>query len=604
MTEYTPIPENLSQALSPGARRVLERARVRSCEDLLALGEGDALRVVGCGQQTLGKLRTLQRLVLLEYPGLLPHYTAPLPAPRRQPESPAAKRTKKAKPAGAPPPPCRPAGWSMLNRTWPDLFQLPPLPPDGDPASESSIATLELPAADLKRLRAMAVFPEDPIGLLGSLSLGYLSQAGLGDSALSIIHKALAGLHGLPGAALPALIPEQVRDTSLYAGIAPDLLEALVVVDFPCALLLEEGPGCRPPAVPWGTLARITERTVIERLGFSSAALSAIGQLWLFQHRAASVQSSARAGLPFQAYGDFYRLADAYLDLALGTVTAGEYREFHRRILRARLRLAEGGKCSLRQLGKSEGVSGERVRQVEHKLMKVLRSPEFLQHLGYLWQLLDHLLVSGGGVRYLSELAGALAEILGWPSTPGEALAAIVDLSPNYRVNWQAPIRVVRDGSRCVRCASVVVDLAEAVAAQPELTISFEAAMERVRLSCRNSRCPEMGKIAGFSRSILHCVADAAPGVMVRDEQLVARPSHWQGARRHLLEQILLEAGKAMHYTEVRLAHNKAQPASPLAPRQVYSTLMEFQSTVLWGAGTFIHRDLVSLPRPLIAEIQ
>jgi len=604
MTEFTPIPERLSLALPLRARRILEQTRVRSCEELLALGHPGKLRIANCGPKTLDALQRLQSRVLKQYPGLRPHYTEPLALAPREPVKPLVKKSpQRTKPTNDPPPTCGPADWSILNRSLSDLFQLPPLPPDEAPVSEATIATLGLPAAELERLRAIALFPEDPIHFLGSLSLGYLSQAGLGDTVFSVIHEALARCHGLGGPALPSLASAQVPDTPLYAGIAPDLLDSLAVLDFTCSILLEAGTGCRPPTVPFSTLAKITERTVIERLGLCSEALRDIGNLWLLQQRAASLQWSARAGLPSHAYGDFYRLADAYLDLALGTTSSKRYIDPYRRMLKGRLRLADGRKWTLRELGKSEGVTHQRVRQVEWQIMQVLKRPELLQHLGYLWQLLDHLLVSGGGVRYLSELAGALAETLGWPSAPGEALAAVVELSPNYQVNWDAPIRVVLARNCCARCAAIGAAVTEAVEAAPDGVISFESVLEKAEQSCRNSSCPQLGKIDRFSSSILHCVADTTPGIRVRNEQLVAPQVQLEGSHRRFVEAILMKAGKEMYYTDIQHEHNRMLPDRLLTPKQAYVVLTDSPLSVLWGAGTFIHRDLISLPRPLIAEI-
>jgi len=212
LTESTPIPKHLTIALPLRARRILEL----SCEELLAMGEQAMLRLAGCGQKLLQDLKNLQRRILVEYPDLLPHYTTQSVVVPPQTHT-RVVRPRRKKPANDPTPSRGPAEWSILNRTLPDLYQLPQLPPDGDPASEATIATLGLPTADLERLRSIAVFPEDPIHLLGSLSLGYLSRAGLGYGFFSMVHTALTRLHGVPATTEPslALALAQVRDTSL-----------------------------------------------------------------------------------------------------------------------------------------------------------------------------------------------------------------------------------------------------------------------------------------------------------------------------------------------------------------------------------------------------
>lgn len=502
---------------------------------------------------------------------------------------------------------------SILDRTLPELFRLSPLSFPYQSGS-GTIGGLRLPAADLERLRSIAVFPEDSVHLLYSVTAGYLLQAGLSDAALSIMLSALAKSSGLAGGPSRSMLVPDAPDVSLYADLPPDLLDPLVVPDFPFPALLGMANGETSP-VPWEAVTKITERTVVRKLGLSVAALRAIRYLWQLQEQAVSIAESAQAGLPTRAYGDFARLADAYLEFALRLAVAKKYAPqpdqervgLYRQLLRSRLRLVDGRKLPLRELGRRHGVTGERVRQIESKVMAVLKSPTGLRHLDYLWRLLDRLLETGGGARYLSELCVSLGDILGWTTLPSEeALASIMELSPKYQVVWDPPLRVALTAPGCVGCAIGAAAAFRGLETAPDGVLSFGTALEAMLEVCQRERCPELGKVTGFSKSLIHFLADPSAEMSALHDRLCLRNprARERAARRQFLEQILLAAGKGLHFTEVRRQFNRGASGNPVSERMVHTWLSEHPSLLLWGQGTFKHRDLVRLPMPLIMEIR
>lgn len=593
-----PIPDRLTKELSTRAHRILIRQSIQSCQELLTLRETDLFKFRGSGKKMVWELTRLQGRILEEHPHLLSHHAEEQKASPLSTEMPGNGWA------------VGPADWSLVNRSLPDLCQLSPLPFSYRIEPETSIGSLGLPAADLERLRSVAVLPEDSIHLLYSITTGYLIQAGLSDGALSIMLAASARISGSAAVASQSGYQQDVPDLSLYAGLPPDLVDQLVVPDFRFPALLGIA-GSETATVPWGAVARITERTVVQKLGISAAALRAIHYLWQLQERAVSIAESARAGLPTKAYGDFARLAEGYLELAVAKICGGslghERAPQCRQLLRARLRMIDGRKWTLSELGQRYGVTGERIRQMESRLLAVLKSPETRGHLDYLWHLLDHLLVTGGGVRYLSELCVSLRDIHGWPHLPSEeALASVMELSSKYQVVWDFPMRVSLPEPCCVGCATSRRAVLRAMETTPDMVLSVDEALGIMLEVCQRERCPELGKVTFFSKSIFDYLAASTAEIMVQGEQLCLSDVRGRkfADRRHVLEQIVLAAGDGMHFKEVQRQFNRVAPEAPAIERNVYAWLFQNPSLCLWGHGTFKHRDLVRVPASLIAEIQ
>lgn len=592
-----PIPDRLADKLSTRARRIMGRESIRSCEELLALRETDIFFFKGSGRKTVWELTHLQRRILEVYPDLLPHYYEPeVKKPKVTP--PPAKMPDQGATAG-------PADWSVLCRTFPDLFQLSHLPFPCKHESGTTIGALGLPAADLERLRSIAVFPEDSVHLLYSSTTGYLLEAGLSDAAISILLASLMKPSAPAAAARQSAFVPEARDYSLYAGLPSGLVDPLVVPGFPFPELLGTADRDKQ-AVPWGAVAKITERAVIGQLGFSATALRAIRYLWQLQERAVSVAESARAGLPTKAYGDFAEVAEGYLQLALAkkldTCWDREHADRYRQVLRGRLRLNDDRKRTLTELGKQFGVTRERIRQMESKLLADLKSPETRRHLDYLWHLLDQLLASGGGARYLRELSVSLRDLQRWACLPPEeGLASIMELSPLYRVDREPPMRAALTVTCCVGCATGGQALIKALETAPDKGLSVEQALEIMQEVCLRERCPELRKITGFSRSLFHYL----PDMTVLSERVC-----WRNAqRRHtacsqIVEKMVLSGANSVHYKEVHRQYHQAVPGASITEGGMYRCLSKNPSLLLWGRGTFTHRELVRVPRSLIVEIQ
>lgn len=597
MTEPTAVPPELLTGLSTRARNALINLKVTSHKDLIALSKLKLPRVRGCGTKTNKELERLLERVRLE--PAEPPFPSDSCSPSGCDEGATAVGNRPEASSGIPI--VGPARWSILNKTAAELFAV-----NASPSCLESAGTLRLPPADLVRLRARGIFPEDAAHLLCSFTVGYLLETGLSDQAMSALLHAMARLSGLPGDALPtpAVAP---ADFSLYAGFPEGLLDPLIVPDFAFPALLDPSDG-PAEAVSWNAVAKITERSVLQTLGSSATGLRAIRYLWQLQGHAVAVAASAAAGMSTDSYLDFGQLIDRYVRI---TRSGRDQSPSDKKTMALEYRLSmqrlapTDEKIPLRKLGDNFGITGERVRQVETKLLRRLNDETHLGLLDYLWRLLDRLMASGGGGRYVSELCLSLQSMHGWPSPPSEeTLAFIMGLSPRYRVATESsPLRVALSAPCCIGCETAVSAVSEALAASEHGALSVHHALNVMTGACQNLQCPELRKIASFSSSLVEFITDHSPMLTVHDEALHLKLPRPKFPCQDALERILLSSPDGMHFTEAHRRLRLILPETSARAQSVYGRLTSFRWAVLWGVGIFKHRACLSIPVSLITLI-
>lgn len=599
----TPIPHNLVERISTRARNVLIREDILSCERLLELQEKDLFNFAGIGRKTVHDIKRLQGKIVQIHPELCQESVKSAQNNRlKSDERPSlpklatcARRCNEHR-ASDPP------AWSLLSRTLPEVFQVSL--PWCNPSIESEqlpISSLGIFSDDIDKLRKIVLFPEDPIELLLSITTGYLLQAGIGDATLLIILNHLARISGFSDHSYLFVSTANVSDTAIFADIQISSFEDFRLPQRPYSnslLRTEE----RSSALTWGDLASISERSVVERLGFTVQGLSTIYHLWQLKDQAFKIQNAILKGLPAKTYCSFEQLMDAF---AQTVVRNGRESS----VLKGRLGLLDGRKWTLEELGQREHLTRERIRQIEKKLLLVLKKPKVLEQLNFLWLAVDETLTSGGGVCCVTEIAESLRNRWKWTALPpDEGLASLISLSANYEVVWAPPIRIIMPTHKCVNCTEIRAVVTRAVESQANGTLLFEGANAIMHGFCQGQTCEKSPEILKFTNGYLHFLDDAIEEILADDTALYTQYA-WgikYGMRRTaLVEKIVHEAGRPMHFKEVHAEVNKDRPAhGQLSDRSIYGNLERSPSLLLWGPGTFMHRDLVTIPEALIAEIE
>lgn len=599
----TPIPKDLMERISTRARNVLIRENILSCERLLGFQEKDLFNFGGIGSKTVHDIMHLQERIVRIHPELYQKsvesaHNKELKSDDRPSLSKLATYSFQCSEYRT----SSPATWSLLSRTLPEVFKV--LPPWCKPSIDDeqlTISSLEISSKDIENLREIVLFPEDPIELLLSITTGYLLQAGISDDTLLIILDHLARLSGFSDHSQLFISTANVSDTAIYADMQTSLFEDFRVSQWPYADFILRNEN-RNSVITWGDVANISERSIIERLGFTVQGLNAINHFWQLRDQAFSIQNAIENGLPAEAYHGFEQLVDAFVQKVVKND-----REYI--VLKGRLGLLDRRKWTLEELGQRENLTRERIRQIEKKLMSILKKPKVLDQLNFLWLAVDESLTSGGGVCCVAEIAESMRNHWNWTTVPSdEELASLISLSANYELVWAAPIRIIMPSHKCVNCTEIGPVLTRAVESQANGTLSFEDANAIMHEFCQSQTCKKAPGVIKFSNGYLHFLDDAIEEILADDTALYTQYA-WgikYGMRRTaLVEKIVYEAGRPMHFKEVHAEVNKDRPVhSQLSDRSIYGNLERSLSLLLWGPGTFIHRDLVTIPETLISEIE
>jgi len=599
---YTPIPNDLMKNLSTRARNVLLRENILTCERLLKLHDEELFGIVGIGKKTVFDIKRLQDKVD-------PHNTnfsrvsvktVQHEKPKRQ-NIPCYNSQVICPPKGYDHWPSDPADWSLLSQTLPEIFQISLSSCYLSNGNEKiTISSIEIPVVDIDHLRKIWLFPEDPIDFLFSMTTGYILQSSISDNTLSIILDYLSQFSGITDNLKMFISTANVSNTAIYADIQTNLYEEFRVPEFSSPNLITKNED-RNAILIWRDIAKTTERCIIDRLGFTIKGLKTIKHLWQLKEQAINIENTILKGLPAEVYCGFEQLTDAFVKAIVKNK-----REYM--VLKGRLGL-DGRKWTLEELGHRENLTRERIRQIEKKLMPILKKPKTLDKLSFLWLVIDEILAIGGGVCCVSEITESLKNRWKWEVLPSdEALASLISLSANYELVWDYPIRIIMPNHMCVTCKEIGSKVTRSLDSQANGTLSFEKATAIMNEFCQRQPCKMLCKIHKFSNGYFHFLDDAIEDILADDTTLYTRFA-WglkYGMRRiDLVEKIITMAGRAMHFKEVHAEVNKNRPIhAQLSEGSIYGNLDRSPLLLLWGPGTFIHKELIKIPRSLISEIE
>ena len=277
-------------------------------------------------------------------------------------------------------------------------------------------------------------------------------------------------------------------------------------------------------------------------------------------------------------------------------------------MIRGRLGL-DVRKLTLEEIGQIENVTRERIRQIEAKLMAIIEKPKMINQLSYLWLILDNVLQSRCGVCCVRELADILIECCSWTTNPtDEALAALISVNAKYKIVWTPPIRIIMPNHLCVNCIEIGPILTESIVNQESGSLFCQEAFAIMAAFCQQRNCVAISEYLNFSKGYLYFIADAIEEILVDEDTLYTQYAWAQkygGSRLMLYETILRSAGRPMHFTEVHAEVNKDRPnQNQLSERSVYGNLERSPSLILWGPGTFFHKDFITIPEMLISQIE
>ncbi len=600
----TPIPNELIARLPTRARNVLFREKVLTIERLLEFQEVDLHKIASIGRKTVYDIRQLQNKVA----DLTEHTIQTSAKMDTQPKKPICNNRPnffqrvRCHPRASEHWLSDPKDWSLLSRTLPELFwvTLPSLN-DSDYDEDVTIGDLGISATDICKFREITLFQEDAADLLFSLSLGRLLQVSISDDAFLKLLDYIERFTGQRSQSQKFASTAKVSDTPIFADIKTNLIAAFRIPSLLNQDLLNIFYESKSSKT-WGDIAKISERTVIRHFGFTLQGLKAIRHIWLLKEHALKFINRILTGLPSESYRSFSSLVDSFVRTVIK-------KAYHYPVLMGRLGFLDERKWTLEELGQRLKLTRERIRQIEKKFMPALETPRVLERLNLFWYAVDEALEAGGGICCVSEIADLLKISLKWSTPPTEeSLASLISLSAKYEVVWVDPIRIIMPKYECVNCEIIGPCLIKAVENQSSGTLLFEDAIAIMREFCQSQKCRKTPDLLKFSEGFLRYLDDEIDEIFADGTTLYTQYAWTQkyGNQRLLLvENILRNASRPMHFTEVHAEINKDRPPhGQLSERNIYGRIAYSHELLLWDRGTYIHRDHVIVPLDLIKKIE
>ena len=597
----TRIPHEFLNKLSNRAVNILRRQGIDTVEQVLSLNEQRLKSFPGVGYKTLKELLNFQKQLIriYSYPSTL-HEPTRMGGYKRSNHAAAAVVHPDKKGIGITKSREKtlevPAAWSILHKSPRELYDRINI--DRVEFYERSegirLSELNLPAQDLWRLRAVALFPEDTLTDIGSLTWGYIVEIGLSDEAFSILLQGLSkvfnnslGIHfeaeKIDGS--PIICDSEVK------GIANLPLGAFKVPQTIVTTLSES-----LSIKTWRDTVGLSERDIIKKLGLSAQSLRCIHYLWLLKRYTEEV----RLKMPEEIYSSFETLINYYVGLGANTSR-------QKTILEGRMGLLDGRQWTLEELGNIEGITRERVRQIEKKCIKKLQHASNKSKLQPLWEATSRILARSGGICLGCELAKFLANLWSWSSVPaGERIAALLSLSKGLLVTKEPRLSIMMEAYPCVNCLKAEQILIKAVEeAQGILTVqeAAEILSESCKPECRVATSEKIHFSCGY---VLHIVERS--DTIKTDGNYLYNHMAWvyrYGKRNEMIEAIMQNCRRAMHFTEIYQKIRELRPDDEtLSERYVHACMSNSPTLLLWDRGTFIHRSHVVVPYGLIHEIE
>jgi len=577
----TPIPADLLENLSKRAQTIFLRERIQYCEQLLGYGDMELFAIRHAGKKTVSEIKLLQEKITLQHQ-LYHQEKASLRCVEKTVYD--------------------PADWSLLSSTLPQLFRASY--PFHNPLFDVPMLTIHdlgIPSTDIDKFRRILLFPEDPAEFLFSISIGYFIQAGISDETFSILLNHLACITGFRGCVKEFLATANISDKYIYNDVNTEIFGGIQLPPFSCPTCITKSDD-EISAITWGEVAAINERSIVEKLGFTIQVFEVIQNLWQLKKDAGEIENTISEGLPTDAYRSFEEIIDAYVYLVVN-------KKRDHFIIKGRLGCLDGRKWSLEELGQHADLTRERIRQVEKKFIAALKKPKIIGKLYLFWLYVNVKLVISGGICCASEIAEYLRAQLKWPTTPSDkAIASLIALSSYYEIIWDPPICIIKPNHKCVNCKDIRSELTKLVENQENGMLSFEDAITEMHKFCKLQACDKSHEVSRFSNGYLYFLNDSVEEIFA-DENALYTEYAW--AQKHnkwrllLVETVLRNAGRPMHFTEVHAEVNKDRPVhEQLSERVIYANIERSQDLLLWDRGTFIHRDNFSMPHDLIMNIE
>lgn len=260
---------------------------------------------------------------------------------------------------------------------------------------------------------------------------------------------------------------------------------------------------------------------------------------------------------------------------------------------------------TLEEIGDIYELTRERVRQIESKLMLKIRKKCVITELFPLWSAINYI-VKSIGILDLSDLGRQLINYFNWNSSPSpDGLESIISLHPEPTftlVKEESNRYLILKNLKCIECKPISEYLLTRL---PGGQISMTSAISAFDLFCKTKCNQENLSISSTFIRYMTANNEHIREHFKEDEDILYTINYWNLFHGRLLaaaEAILKISGRAMHFTEIADKLKETKRDNFIA-RNIHAALDRSNRVILWGRGTFIHKENVQLPVELLRVI-
>jgi len=251
----------------------------------------------------------------------------------------------------------------------------------------------------------------------------------------------------------------------------------------------------------------------------------------------------------------------------------------------------EGKAPTLEELGQHFDISRERARQILKKGIAKFQIKAVFDKLTFFWQVLDRIVVKGGGIIHLAALPSLLQIEFNWPTAPYPlALGQLLLLRDPEQSFKQDSDLVIVD----CQCQDCVQPLQKLQSLDFDSNESFHIQVISLKLSdyCQQT-CPWKQPVSTFYRAFIeHLVNQGGDGLVLHGD-VVLPYDRWLGKSCDDLGKVICHVlgnhGEPMHFREITAAiRQKNQNFSDISDHNVHAATMRYTDNIeIISRGTY-----------------
>jgi len=494
---------------------------------------------------------------------------------------------------------------SVLKKTIPDILNISERDQEKVWSSFESLEfnQLNLSSKEWNRLFWYGIYREDSLENILAFSTGYICKLWNEESKFNEIITAILNLMGR---VLERDVAMQINNIGDERNIFDDnqieTLNGLII-----------SPTFIPPRImdslydheilTWRDITNFSERQIINRFGFSVKTLNLIDCLWELYYFAKEICSRILSS-------DKDIEKDSFESLLRSWILCRKEKERYARILMQRMGWQGNRSETLESVAQRNGITRERVRQIEKKLMVKLKYPKSVEALYPLWIAIDSFLQSSNGLAYISELAEFLKDHYKWVKKPPiSGLNNLIEFCPEEIIQKKSKTGMIHSKDfSCGNCHDINAYLLEIMVTAKEMSV--DNVMWSLNAFCKTKCSKDYPPKFMFNKSFIDLLLmdSTLKKKLLKKEDVLYHIDTWKmrhGKISDIAETVLKQSGRAMHFTEVFSEMKKRRHGlSSTNERNVHATLDRLPNVLLWDRGTFIHKKNAVFPYDLIRKVE